>query len=386
MNEQDADKLRAIIGTFTGPSAARCAGVFEREAAPRPAIVDGVLHRTNGVLLGPGGVSKTTLTIREAMHLVLGRDVWMRRVLEPGPVLFVTGEDEQADFEYRIQQIANGMNLSAAERKRVADGIFVEDVSDRIARFVELDRSGNLVFTERVDELCMLYEKQGLSVVNIDPLAFFSAGERLVNDAEAAMNQAARRLARHLNAHVRLVHHTGKAVAREGIADQYAGRGGSSLADNTRQVMQVVPGPDKTWKLPPEALALAQVGWEPLRVHFHKVSYAQKPDAPVWVMRHGWTFIEFDGAAQSVIEERHANMAALQKLLRDKLTAGVRISRSGLEEYREEVRVTRQRLRQLVNEGLQRGELVERTAPPELAHGGFKTYLEPGPPPGTSAE
>jgi len=387
LNEREQEKLRDTIGTFSGPATSRCTGLFERESEPREAIVEGVIHATNGALIGPGGVSKTTLSIREGMHLVLARDVWMRRVLRPGPVLFITGEDSKADFEYRLQRIADAMHLTPTERKRVADGIFVEDVSDRIARFAELDHAGNIVMTDRVDELCALYAGEGLAMVNIDPMVFFGAGERLTNDAEAAMNQVTKRLARYLNAHVRVVHHTGKQVAREGIADQYAGRGGSALADNARQMMQVLPGPDKQWKLPPEALELAQVGWEPLRVHFHKVSYDKKPAAPVWVVRHGWAFIEFDGAKkQDETGRRVTDMCAIQKLLTEQRAMGVYVSRSKLENYCEELQLKRARVRVLVEQGLQLGELIEAEAPPELARGAFKTYLKPGLRPGTAAE
>ena len=71
-----------------------------------------------------------------------------------------------------------------------------------------------------------------------DPASFFSAGERFVNDGEAALMMALRAVSAGLGgAAVGIIHHTGQAAARDKIVDQYAGRGGSAFADNGRATL-----------------------------------------------------------------------------------------------------------------------------------------------------
>ncbi|NBA93448.1 AAA family ATPase [Pseudomonas sp. R5(2019)] len=363
---------------FLGPERGRCSALLSMPEE-HEFIVEGVLPVCNGVMVAPGGVGKTTLTIYEAICLALGRDVYKRKVLRPGATLFVTGEDERKDYEYRLYWLMKAMNLTPTQRKIVTASIFFEDVSDRIVRLAELDASGNIVMTSHVDELCRLYAGEGLAMVNIDPLVYFSPGERLVNDAEAAMCQVAKRLSRELGAHVRLIHHTGKIVAREAITDQYAGRGGSSLADGSRQFMQIAVGPNKEWLVPAAADPLVVQGYEALRIHFHKVSYAEKPKVPVWLLRSGWGFKEFNGTKSDECLTQQRDMARLCGYLAGKLREGIHYSSSSLEEAKESLDLTIRRLRQLVNEGLQHGELILLDLPTELKRGSFQQYLAPAP-------
>jgi hypothetical protein len=362
---------------FLGPEHARCID-FHHEPKPHEFIVDGIVPVCNGVLVAPGGVGKTTLTIFEAINIILARDVWHRRVLRPGPVLFITGEDARDDFQSRLYWLADAMNLSATERKQVAQSIFIEDVSTRITRLAELNSAGNIVMTPYVDELCKLYSGEGLAMVNIDPMVYFGAGERLTNDGEAVMCQVAKRLSHELNAHVRLIHHTGKAIARDGIADQYAGRGGSALADGSRQVMQILEGPSKEWPLPTLAAPLVALRYQALRVHFHKVSYAARPPTPIWLLRSRWKFIEFDGAVPDEGLARRTDMRLLYGYLKSKLDDGIHHSRSSLEESCSTIGLSKRRIRELVNESLQTGELVEIELPQDQKRGKLKAYLAPG--------
>lgn len=375
---QTVEPAKAPTLIFTGPEASRCSWLFDQEPPEREFIIERVMPVTNGALFAPGGIGKTTLTIREAIHIVLGRDIWLRRVLRPGPVLFLTGEDSREDFALRLHRLADAMQLSPLERKQVAAGIFVEDVSHCVARLAELDRSGNIVMTSRVDEISRLYSKEGLAVVNIDPMVYFGAGERLVNDAEAVMTQVAKRLSGELNAHVRLVHHTGKAVAREGIADQYSGRGGSALSDGSRQVMQLLEGADKKWRLPAEAEKLMGLGYQALRVHFHKISYAPHLPEPVWLLRAGWKFFEFDSPAPDGAAALAADTRRIQHFLREHLARGIYLSRTALEEACTEVGLAKRRIHTLVSMGLQTGEIIEMEIPADKRRGGLVNHLVPG--------
>ncbi|VVO88112.1 hypothetical protein PS903_02136 [Pseudomonas fluorescens] len=363
---------------FLGPSGgARCSALLT-EPEEHEFIVDGLIPVCNGVMAAPGGVGKTTVTIYEAICLALGLDVYKRKVLRPGASLFVTGEDEREDYEYRLYWLMNTMQLTDTQRKIVTAAIFFEDVSDQMVRLAELNDSGNIVMTSYVDDLCRLYAGEGLVICNIDPLVYFSPGERLVNDSESAMCQVGKRLSRELNCHVRFIAHTSKAVARDAITDQYAGRGGAALADGSRQFMQIAVGPHKDWPVPMGASPLVLLGYEALRIHFHKVSYAVKPRAPIWLLRSGWGFTEFDGARSDEKLARQGDMARLCGYLASKEEEGIHYSKSSLENANGSLGLTVKRIRELVNEGVQNGELIYLDLPTEKQHAKLKQYLAPG--------
>ena len=103
---------------------------------------------------------------------------------------------------------------------------------------MEADKTGNLEITPWVDGLVRKYHEQGIRLATFDPAVFFRAGERFINDGEASLMQAARRISVGLgDAATGFIHHVSKVVAREGLVDQHAGRGGSAFADNSRGLL-----------------------------------------------------------------------------------------------------------------------------------------------------
>jgi len=60
------------------------------------------------------------------------------------------------------------------------------------------------------------------------------------NDGMAELMRTARMLKQELVASVRVVHHVSQNVARSNTWDQYAGRGGTAFADNSRSQHQIV--------------------------------------------------------------------------------------------------------------------------------------------------
>lgn len=362
---------------FVGPERARI-GDLTIEPMAHEFIVDGLIPVCNGVFVSPGGVGKTTLTLREEIHIILERDIWQRKVLRPGPALFITGEDSKEDMAWRLHKLTRAMKLSPEEMRRVRENTFIEDVSGRVTRFVKQGRNGNLEFTGAVEQIIEQYRGAGLSIVNIDPMVFFGPGERFVNDGEAVMAQAARHISNELKAHVRFIHHTGKAVARDKTVDQYAGRNGSALADNSRQVMQLVEGEDKNAPLPKAARDLVNLGWQVMAMWFHKVSYGPKPKAPVLVLRNGWEFLEFAPDAKNSELTRAEDMDKLRAYIREEILKERYPTARSLRDSCAEMDLPQRRVTSLVTSGLDTGELVERPLPPDKCKGKRTSYIDVG--------
>jgi hypothetical protein len=89
---------------------------------------------------------------------------------------------------------------------------------------------GNIFLSEKVDEIINTHKTDPPVLVTFDPIISFGIGESRVNDNEQGLIMAARRIRNGLNCAVRVIHHTGKANAREKTLDQYTSRGRLRIA------------------------------------------------------------------------------------------------------------------------------------------------------------
>ncbi len=111
---------------------------------PVPFIISGLLPQTSFGIAGAGGSLKSTTMLRIMMHVGLGKTVFDREVLQPGPCVFVSAEDDLRTIRFRVRMMADGMGLTPRERKQLARDLLIEDASGSIARLVEQDNRGNL--------------------------------------------------------------------------------------------------------------------------------------------------------------------------------------------------------------------------------------------------
>ena len=264
----------------------------EREHArltPRT-IVEGYLYADVGLLCGAGSSGKTTLLAWECIHIVTGRALYGMPVREPGPCLIVTAEDSRERLLARLRCVIEAMTppLTDAELELVDSGIVVWDVSDQASRLVENDQSGEVMATGFADVIIEAARILSPVMVILDPLVSFHGAARL-NDTEQAVILECRRLVRGLNACLRVVHHVSQNTARGGLMDQYAGRGGTALADGARMVHVLAPWNSNISKdTPPRTLA-SGANTSILRLARPKISYCP-PQPVIWLARDGYQF------------------------------------------------------------------------------------------------
>jgi RecA-family ATPase len=334
-------------------------------------IVENHLYVDLGVINAAGGTGKTTLQLYEAIHIAIGRDLWGHRVLKPGKTLFITAEDGAEILKARLKRLMEALNLGAYEQRIVRESICIWDVTGTLIRLAEMDKHGNLQLTDLADRIVDTYRDAGLVQIIIDPVISFSPGERIINDGEQAIVTACRRIIRGLQCAVRLVHHTGKANARAGAIDQYAGRGGTALPDGARMVTTMVNAGDVNQRRPDGF----EIGPDDAGILMSrpKISYAS-PQPNIWIRRRGWTF-EWAIETRETAEARTAaDATAVAAFLADELIHGRRYTANTLE-LSGKTKLPRARLRAALATLETSGRLEERALPAEERHGKRKTYL-----------
>jgi RecA-family ATPase len=320
-------------------------------------IVEGYLYADVALLNAPGGTGKTTLILKESMHIALGKDLWGRKVVRPGPVLLITAEDSREMLVARMRSIADEMALGPGEILTVQDLVRISDVSGMGCKLTRVHKE--MVTSSGVVEDIVNGCRDLLPVlIIIDPAVSFGVGESRVNDAEQGLIEVARELRRKLNCCVRYVHHTGKVNAITKSTSQYAGRGGSAFADGSRMVAILHSHDAEEWQeLTGEHLDKDEIG---LVLSLPKVSYAA-PQEPIYVVRRGFTFKQLENVIpnKELSLEVYANQVL--NLLTSQLAKGVFHNKKSLEGLATESNLTRQKLRDAVSLLLASGQVEERS-------------------------
>lgn len=346
------------------------------ELTPR-CIVQDHLYADVAVKVAPGGTGKTTLTLYEAVHVVLGLPLYGSQVESPGWVLLVTAEDSRGRLVARLGRIMDGMALSNEQQARVMVSVCIWDVTGEQIRMIR-DIGGTIMLTELADQIVAAYKDDPPALVEFDPAISFGASESRVNDNEQGLILAARRIVRGLDCCVRYVHHTGKANAREKTVDQYSGRGGSALADGSRMttVIQGWTLDDRAKARPPVTLAVHSDD-SVMILYRAKLSYAPPNQPPIWIRRRGWTFEWAVEPKQSPDEAKAARADQLLRFIESELAKDRHHNKTTLREQGDSLGMTKRQIEQTIVELTIGGLLVSHTLPPERRQGGRKEYLAP---------
>jgi hypothetical protein len=186
------------------------------------------------------------------------------------------------EIEYRIHYIARDLGLTDAEKRELAEYIFILDLGATPDRLVQADSGGNLYVTDLPERIVRSYGAEGLS--------------RQV--------------------------------------DQYAGRSGSAGADNARFVWVTVAhstDDEATYRHPKDASPDAMARGGLFRLHIPKLSGAPPINAPIWFERDGFRFTHLTGAAPTAAEKEAADIARLKEFLAAELSNGVKHTPNTLE-------------------------------------------------------
>jgi RecA-family ATPase len=347
-------------------------------------IVENLLLMDACGFVAPGGTGKTTLGIFEAVHIILGKPLWGRQILRPGKILFLTAEDSRQILETRLNQICQAMGLTDAELQVVADGFYIEDLSMVSTRLVGTDMKGAVKPTKLVGAITDLYKPLGISLVHLDPASLLGPGEQSGNDGMSELMRAARQIAAAVRSCCQIVHHVAQAVARGGIQDQYAGRGGTAFADNSRGQRQLIRIKERLYEFNniryrlPDAITDEMIErGRILAILVHKLSYVELDPHPIFIRRDGFAFHQFEAdvldAKRKMTTDEEVQVIA--GFIEKELANGKYHSRNSLEARSKDIGMTQKRIRDLVDDGISNLVFGMATTPKMPGRGGIREHL-----------
>lgn len=211
---------------------------------PRPWLAPGYFLRgAVTVLIGPGGVSKSMVTITYAVGLALGIDVHGMRPLGPFRCMIYNVEDGVLEQRRRFSAALTSMGRNPA------------DIAGKVARVGPLQlgmllardqATGRLHHTAAWDELERHVQSFRPDVLVLDPLAELHSEEENANVALREVVAEFRSFAVKHGLALVLVHHTRKGPVTPGDMD--AGRGASSIASAARVLLTLTGMTDEEAK------------------------------------------------------------------------------------------------------------------------------------------
>lgn len=348
-------------------------------------------------IAAPGATGKTTVALVEMVHIAAGLNLYGGDLEEQGPCALITAEDGANRYRYVLRRILeDGRNCGLSERAAAEARNGVKCVTWSRATFGPLcvlnpatsDMESTPAWSTLVDILANLNPRP--VYVSLDPAVMFGAGERHGNDGDAFLAGMIHEAALHLGMCLQLVDHVSQNVARTGIVDQYAARGGTAKTDNARLARQLVrlSGREDSAVLPlvvtPDDMAQGRI----LQLHTTKLNYGPLPPV-VWLRREGFWLEQLHEVSAEEVGVRKRAAAEVQRLADVRaLAAAVAGARAGgafpTQRTIEEAGVLtdtgdlmpRGRLRAALSKARADGELIDVELPAEQRRGKRQTYLE----------
>lgn len=223
----------------------RWAPLDDRPRPPPEFVIGQWIQRGQvGTIVAEGGTGKTVLALSTAIDLALGTDWMGAHPVARGSSLLLSRDDSQEDLETALTWICRDRGLSAAERAVVYQKVRVVSLKGvlgaTLIEAVEGKRAGyqRTRFAQELGE--HLQGIEDLQFVFLDTARQFNVADTNDEAAGAALIDVGSGYATEGRIAVAFLHHTGKAIARAGVVDMYAGIGSSVYADNSRFVLRLI--------------------------------------------------------------------------------------------------------------------------------------------------
>ena len=187
------------------------------------------------IILAPGGVGKSTLTIADALSVACGKPLLGARIWTPGNVWLYSLEDDANEIKRRLFAAAK---IHGVSDKAVLDRVFISCAPNHQEFVLARKIKGDVVVMEKTVQAAMRFIRENDIVLFVgDP---FVRSHRVEESSNSELDVVAAqwdRIAKATGCAVLLVHHTRKKGEHDVAGDVDMGRGASAFTNAARSVV-----------------------------------------------------------------------------------------------------------------------------------------------------
>lgn len=198
---------------------------FQQEPAALDFVLPGFLLGTVGIMAAAGSTGKSFWALQAGMSICSAeadKSLLNLNVNSHGRVVLLNAEDPEPIIHQRLYSI--GSYLSGNARQEVAENMVIEPLVGRQANIMDAKW-----------QKAVMNVSDGARLVVVDTLTRWHAMDENSNGDMASVMSVFEMICRESGAAVLLLHHVGKAMAREGRQDeQQSTRGAAAITDNAR--------------------------------------------------------------------------------------------------------------------------------------------------------
>ena len=197
---------------------------MDQDPPPLDFILPGLMAKTMGLVVAPGGYGKTQLALQLAALVACGLDTLGLGEVPRGKVLVLASEDPEPIIRMRLRKLRSFM--SAEQVKAFRENATVCPCAGHTGDFMDDGETAEKIIR------CGNYR-----LTIFDTASRWHSGEENARSDVAHVMRQAERAARETDAAILFTHHTGKQIALNGqVGEQQAARGSSVWVDEARWV------------------------------------------------------------------------------------------------------------------------------------------------------
>jgi RecA-family ATPase len=208
-----------------------CKRKTEREIPKREWVLGyRLIKRYVSLLIAPGGVGKSTISILDALSIASGKNLTGDEPKISGPVWIHNAEDPSDEMEMRLLGAAkyHGIDFNSIHP------IYITSGRDLPITLMGTQGGVSAVNTEAVDQIIKTIIEKKIVLLSLDPLVRLHECNENDNQAMDCFSKIVTRIADRAKCSVCLVHHSRKLNASSGAGSQDTARGASAVVSAAR--------------------------------------------------------------------------------------------------------------------------------------------------------